>query len=150
MCGTGSNGNRPRRVCPKDSQHAWDPRRTLLADATGRGGQPARTPRCPSPGRGLPADSARPADHVPGLRLSDLDASGRSRLRGGGTRLVVDGHLRGGFALVAFPAKYDNSGIMTFLVDQTGIVYQKNLGPDTARIATQMTEFDPDLTWTTP
>ena len=69
---------------------------------------------------------------------------------GWGTRLVVDGHLRGGFALVAFPAKYDNSGIMTFLVDQTGIVYQKNLGPDTARIATQMTEFDPDLTWTTP
>ena len=51
---------------------------------------------------------------------------------------------------MAFPAKYDNSGIMTFLVDQTGIVYQKNLGPDTARIATQMTEFDPDLTWTTP
>ena len=48
------------------------------------------------------------------------------------------------------PRQVHNSGIMTFLVDQTGIVYQKNLGPDTARIATQMTEFDPDLTWTTP
>ena len=39
--------------------------------------------------------------------------------------------MRGGFALVAFPAKYGNSGVMTFLVNQTGIVYQKNLGPDT-------------------
>jgi hypothetical protein len=62
----------------------------------------------------------------------------------------VDGHLRGGFALVAFPAKYGNSGVTTFLVNQTGIVYQKNLGPDTARIAAQITAFDPDPTWTIP
>lgn len=56
----------------------------------------------------------------------------------------------GGFALVAFPAKYGNSGVMTFLVNQIGIVYQKNLGPDTPTIAVQLAAFDPDATWTTP
>ena len=59
--------------------------------------------------------------------------------------------MRGGFALVAFPAKYGNSGVMTFLVNQTGIVYQKNLGPDTPTIAAQwLAAFDPDTTWMTP
>ncbi|HTT07287.1 MAG TPA: DUF2950 domain-containing protein [Gammaproteobacteria bacterium] len=62
---------------------------------------------------------------------------------------VVNGHMIGGFALVAFPAKYGGSGIMTFIVNQDGTVYQKNLGPDTAAIARQMTIFNPDLTWTT-
>ena len=69
---------------------------------------------------------------------------------GGSRDYIVDGHMRGGFALVAFPAKYGNSGIMTFLINQTGIVYQKNLGPDTPTIAGQLTAFDPDTTWTTP
>jgi hypothetical protein len=69
---------------------------------------------------------------------------------GGARDYLVDGRLRGGFALVAFPAKYGNSGVMTFLVNQTGIVYQKNLGPDTASIAAQITAFDPDPTWTIP
>ncbi len=69
---------------------------------------------------------------------------------GGPRDYIVDGHMRGGFALVAFPAKYGNSGIMTFLVNQTGIVYQKNLGPGTPIIAAQLAAFDPDATWTTP
>lgn len=69
---------------------------------------------------------------------------------GGARDYIVDGHMRGGFALVAFPAKLGNSGVMTFLVNQTGIVYQKNLGPDTPTIAIQIAAFDPDATWTTP
>jgi hypothetical protein len=69
---------------------------------------------------------------------------------GGARDYIIDGHMRGGFALVAFPAKYGNSGVMTFLVNQTGIVYQKNLGPDTPTVAAQITAFDPDATWTTP
>ena len=69
---------------------------------------------------------------------------------GGARDYIIDGHMRGGFALLAFPAKFGNSGVMTFLVNQTGIVYQKNLGPDTPTIATQITTFDPDDTWTTP
>ena len=53
----------------------------------------------------------------------------------------------GGFALVAFPAQYGASGVMTFIVNQDGVVYQKNLGPDTGKIARQMKEYDPDPGW---
>jgi hypothetical protein len=69
---------------------------------------------------------------------------------GGAHDYVADGHMIGGFALVAYPAKYGVSGVMTFLVNQDGIIYQKNLGPDTASMAEQMDSFDPDKSWTTP
>ena len=57
--------------------------------------------------------------------------------------------MTGGFAFVAYPAEYRNSGVMTFLVDQNGIVYQKDLGPKTADIAKAMTSYNPDKTWMT-
>lgn len=69
---------------------------------------------------------------------------------GGAYDYLVNGHMIGGFALVAFPAKYGVSGIMTFIVNQDGIVFQKNLGPNTAGIARRMTTFNPDKTWKTP
>jgi hypothetical protein len=58
--------------------------------------------------------------------------------------------MTGGFALLAYPAKWGDSGIMSFLVNQNGIVFEKNLGPDTAKLAQQTTLFDPDLSWTAP
>ena len=67
---------------------------------------------------------------------------------GGAYDYVVDGHMIGGFALVAFPAQYDVSGITTFIVNHDGIVYQKDLGPRTAEIAAQMARYNPDATWT--
>jgi hypothetical protein len=60
---------------------------------------------------------------------------------------VANGHMIGGFALVAFPARYGVSGVMTFIVNQDDVVYQKDLGPDTAEIAEKTTLFDPDPTW---
>ena len=60
---------------------------------------------------------------------------------------VVSGHMIGGFALVAYPARYGVSGIMTFIVNQDGIVYQKDLGPKTAQIANAMKTYNPDKTW---
>jgi len=69
---------------------------------------------------------------------------------GGAYDYVANGHMIGGFALVAYPAQYGVSGIMTFLVNQDGAVYQKNLGPDTATIVDQIDSFDPDQTWKTP
>ena len=60
---------------------------------------------------------------------------------------VVRGKMMGGFALVAYPATYRNSGIMTFIVNQDGAVYQKDLGPSTASLAKKMTKFNPDTTW---
>jgi hypothetical protein len=53
----------------------------------------------------------------------------------------------GGFALVAYPAQYGNSGVMTFLVNHTGTVFQKDLGKHTAKLAERMTSFNPDQTW---
>jgi hypothetical protein len=53
----------------------------------------------------------------------------------------------GGFALVAYPAEYRNSGVMTFIVNHAGTVFQKDLGPDTAKLAERMSAFNPDKTW---
>ena len=53
----------------------------------------------------------------------------------------------GGFGFVAFPADYRSTGVMTFLVNQKGVIYQKDLGENTATIAKQMTSYDPDKTW---
>ena len=66
---------------------------------------------------------------------------------GGAYDFVVRGHMIGGFALVAYPASYGVSGIMTFIVNQDGIVYQKDLGPKTAQAAHAMKTYDPDRTW---
>jgi hypothetical protein len=60
---------------------------------------------------------------------------------------VVRGKMIGGFALVAYPAQYGSSGIMTFIVNHDGVVYEKDLGPKTAAIAQSMTKFNPDKTW---
>ena len=66
---------------------------------------------------------------------------------GGAMDYVVRGKMIGGFALVAYPAQYKNSGVMTFLVNHQGQVFEKDLGPNTARLAAGMTAFDPDGTW---
>jgi hypothetical protein len=66
---------------------------------------------------------------------------------GGALDYVVRGKMIGGFALVAYPAQYDNSGVMTFLVNHQGTIYEKDLGPQTAAIAGGMTAFNPDSTW---
>lgn len=66
---------------------------------------------------------------------------------GGAYDYLVRGHMIGGFALVAYPAIYGVSGIMTFIVNQDGVVYQKDLGPKTARLANAMTTYNPDQTW---
>jgi len=62
---------------------------------------------------------------------------------GGASDYVANGHMIGGFALVAFPAQYGASGVMTFIVSQDGVVYEKDLGPKTAALAEQMKRFDP-------
>jgi hypothetical protein len=66
---------------------------------------------------------------------------------GGAYDYVVRGKMIGGFAMVAYPAQYGLSGIMTFIVNHDGVVYQKDLGPDTTAMAQSITKFDPDETW---
>ncbi len=67
--------------------------------------------------------------------------------KGGAKNYVVNGKMTGGFAFVAYPEKYGDTGIMTLIVDQSGIVYEKNLGKETIELAKAMTEFNPDKTW---
>jgi hypothetical protein len=67
---------------------------------------------------------------------------------GGKLDYLSDGNLTGGFALVAYPEKWDQSGIMTFIVNQEGKVYQRNLAEKTSRRAAAMKEYNPDSNWT--
>jgi hypothetical protein len=66
---------------------------------------------------------------------------------GGAYDYIVKGNMIGGFALVAYPAKYEASGVMTFIVNHDGVVYQKDLGKNTEKAAQAMKLFDPDSTW---
>ena len=66
---------------------------------------------------------------------------------GGKFNYLINGRMIAGFALVAWPDEWGNTGVMTFIVNQQGRVYQKNLGPKTAKIAKAMTIYDPDDTW---
>lgn len=66
---------------------------------------------------------------------------------GGAYSYIVNGKMIGGFALVAYPANYRSTGVMTFLVNHDGVIYEKDLGKMTPAIAQKMTVFDPDATW---
>lgn len=66
---------------------------------------------------------------------------------GGAYDYTIKGHTIGGFAVIAYPAKYANSGVMTFMVNHDGVIYEKDLGPDTANVARATTRFDPGPGW---
>ena len=65
----------------------------------------------------------------------------------GAKNYLVNGKLTGGFAFIAYPVEYRNSGVMTFIVNQDGKIYQKDLGPKTKEVASAITAYDPDKTW---
>jgi Protein of unknown function (DUF2950) len=67
---------------------------------------------------------------------------------GGAKIYLVDGVLKGGVALIAYPAQYKVSGVMTFIINQDGVVYQKDLGESTTEAAKAITEYNPDSSWT--
>jgi len=94
----------------------------------------------------------RPTDqvgtHVPsnGYFFRILTRQG-SHAPGGAKNYVVDGKMSLGFAFVAYPAEYRSSGVMTFIVSQSGDVYEKDLGPNTTKLAEAMNAYDPDSSW---
>ena len=69
--------------------------------------------------------------------------------KGGAKDYIVNGRMTGGFAFIAYPAQYRDTGIATFIVDRSGVVYQKDCGQGTAEFAKSMMEFNPDNTWAT-
>ena len=89
----------------------------------------------------------KPGDPYHGYYFRVLTRQG-SNAPGGRYSFIINGNMIAGFALVAFPAVYGESGVMTFLVSHNGTVYQKDLGPRSAAIARDMSEFNPDKTWT--
>ena len=93
--------------------------------------------------------NVKPDAHVPfhGYYFRMLTQQG-SNAPGGAKDYVVNGKMTGGFAFVAYPAEYRNSGVMTFIIDQDGVLLQKDLGTATTQTAAAMTEFNPDQSWT--
>jgi len=85
-------------------------------------------------------------DALSGYYFKILTGQGE-HAKGGARSYLVDGHMLGGFGLVAWPAEYGRSGVHSFLVNQLGVVYEKDLGPDSEAVAMAMTVFDPDDTW---
>ena len=81
-----------------------------------------------------------------GYRYKILASQG-GHAPGGAFDYVVNGRMIGGFAALAWPARYGDTGVMTFMVSHDGIVYEKDLGPDSAARARAITRFDPDPTW---
>jgi hypothetical protein len=93
------------------------------------------------------AKGRRPGDPFQGYYFKVLKAQGRNP-PGGAYDYVINGNMIAGYALIAWPADYGESGVMTFLVNQQGTVFQKDLGAKTAAIAQAMTHYDPDPSWT--
>jgi hypothetical protein len=94
----------------------------------------------------LPTDQV--GEHVPfnGYMFRILTSQGR-HVPGGTKKYIVDGKMSAGFAFVAYPFDYRSSGVMTFVVDESGTIYEKDLGPETTKLAQTMTVYDPDSTW---
>jgi Protein of unknown function (DUF2950) len=91
---------------------------------------------------------AKPDAHTPFHGYYFHMLKGQSdKAPGGAKDYVVDGKMVGGFAFVAYPAEYGNSGVMTFIINQDGVLLQKDLGKTTTETATAMTKFDPDSSW---
>jgi hypothetical protein len=114
---------------------------------------PTSQGEAPSPLGELIAEATRQGYRVGGGRtpfhgyyFKILTQQGRAAA-GGELDYVVKGKMIGGFALVAYPAEYRNSGVMTFIVNHAGMVFEKDLGPNTAQVAERMTSFNPDKTW---
>jgi hypothetical protein len=93
--------------------------------------------------------SLKPDSHAPfhGYYFHMLTRQG-SHAPGGAKDYVVDGKMTGGFAFVAYPAQYRNSGVMTFIINQDGVLLQKDFGSAATQTAAAITEFDPDPSWT--
>jgi hypothetical protein len=101
--------------------------------------------RAANEGRSLDSKAGQPMP-LRGYYFKILTAQGASA-SGGAKNYIVDGRMTGGFALVAWPAEYDITGVMTFVINQTGVLYQKDLGLETDQEVRRLTVYDPDSSW---
>jgi hypothetical protein len=89
---------------------------------------------------------AKPGSDWYGYQYRILDAQGPSA-PGGAYSYKLGNNMSRGFALIAWPAKYGDSGVMSFMISHEGQVFEKDLGPDSAKLAKVMLRFDPDSSW---
>jgi hypothetical protein len=129
-----STGNKDGLYWPPDLDGEISPLGPLVANAQGEGY-----------GIKSKASNSGPEPYH-GYYFKILTKQGK-HAPGGKYNYVINGNMIGGFALVAWPAEYGNSGVMTFIVNQQGRVYQKDLGPKTGKLAPAMKRYDPDSTW---
>jgi hypothetical protein len=130
-----SPGKKDGLYWPSDLDGEVSPLGPLVADAQAQGYK--RSPR----------EKGAEPEPFHGYFFKILTRQGKSAPLGK-YNYIINGKMIAGFALVAWPAEYGESGIMTFIVNQQGRVYQKDFGPKTERIASAMTEYNPDKTWT--
>jgi len=97
--------------------------------------------------RALGGDGAQPSPFN-GYYYRILTAQG-SAAAGGARSYIVNSHMSGGFALIAWPAQYDTTGVMTFVVNQDGVIHEKDLGPGTDAMARNTATYNPDRSWAT-
>ncbi len=96
--------------------------------------------------QGYPGGQGGPATPYRGYYYHILTRQGKNG-PGGAKKYIADGKMTGGFAFVAYPAEYRSSGVMTFIVNQDGVVYQKDLGKRTGILGKAIEEYNPDSTW---
>lgn len=119
---------------------------SLVAEARAEGYGP-RARKASAATRPAPARSSQNPRHpFHGYFFKILTSQG-PHAPGGQYNYVINGNMIAGFALVAYPNKWGNSGVMTFIVNQQGRVYQKNLGPNTLQLAGAITAYNPDASW---
>jgi Protein of unknown function (DUF2950) len=119
----------------------------LVAAARAEGyGPQSASPGTAGKGGAAAEDSQPPRAPYHGYYLKILTKQG-PHAPGGKFSYLINGNMIAGYALVAYPDKWSNSGVMTFIVNQQGRVYEKNLGADTEKLAAAMTEYDPDASW---
>jgi hypothetical protein len=117
---------------PQSTNDLESPLGPLVAQAHKAGYEVSASPNHPRPFHGYYLRIlTRQGEHAPG----------------GKREYLVDGHMTGGFALIAYPEAYGQTGIMSFMISQDGIVYEKNLGSGTRRLAEQLNAYDPDHSW---
>jgi Protein of unknown function (DUF2950) len=121
----------------------------LVAEARAEGYGPKAKTVSDSSSPSAAASAAEATPHAPyhGYHFKILTAQG-AHAPGGKYNYIINGNMIAGYALVAYPDSWGKSGVMTFIVNQQGRVYEKNLGRNTAQIAAAMTAYDPDPSWT--
>ena len=116
--------------------------------SAGNGGKPVSPHDALIISAGVENETVTSHDPVPlnGYYFRILTSQGKNA-EGGARSYLVNGKMLTGFAFVAYPVVYRSTGVMTFIVNQNGIVYQKDLGPDTEKTGNELTQYDPDSTW---